>query len=95
MASSASSTRLASNIVTNSLTDDLNILTDTSGHSPAVAQRATRGRGAAGEQQQRLQHHCDDIEWLLEDRKCIALQRFYINMLEQQPKLWRNVVMFL
>lgn len=128
LVSSASFTLPASNIVTNSLTDDLNIILVNTGDKDKDKDReASAGPSismhpvtAVTEQrlstaQQRLRergrergrevtsavnnlhhhHHHDDIEWLLENKKCIAIQRFFSNMYKNEPKLWKRIVMYL
>jgi hypothetical protein len=104
LASSASSTLLTSNIVTNSLTDDLNILTDTDNNindspsehlvvqPPPPQQRVST---AQRERQREASLYHDDIDWLLADRKCASLQTFYATTYDTEPKLWRRILMYL
>jgi hypothetical protein len=88
-----------SNIVTNSLTDDLNILSDgIEKHTMQLSSPPPPRVCAAAQQQQPRQdedefHH--DIEWLLSNRKCIGIQRFYASAHEKHPKLWRKILLYL
>ena len=93
----SSSTLLpASNIVTNSLTDDLNIMSEGVApipHSTLVSVPSV-SEGVSAHRQRRSEYD-DDIEWLLSDRQCASLQSFMVDMYNNEPKLWRKIVMYL
>ena len=110
LVSSASSTfRSSSNIVTNSLTDDLNIMTENKVNDPLgsgssasscsgvdpLRDRGDKGFTSQRERQQDTEQYHDDIDWLLNDRKCASLQAFYATIYKSEPKLWRRVLMYL
>mmetsp|Transcript_3945 Transcript_3945/g.6677 ORF Transcript_3945/g.6677 Transcript_3945/m.6677 type:complete len:592 (+) Transcript_3945:182-1957(+) len=103
--SAASTTLPASNIVTNSLTDDLNIMTECASRLPPIQQLSTEGGGGVvsstrDRERERLRggdedEHLDDIEWLLNDRKCAVLQKLLAETHNAAPKVWRKIVMYL
>lgn len=94
IAPSASSARLSSNIVTNSLTDDLNIMSAESDLRPEL-QPEKRASTAQRQRERENGPFCNDIEWILEDKKCFALQKFMIKLFDEEPKLWRRTILFL
>ena len=93
---SASTTLPTSNIVTDAVTDDLNIVTynDQSG-SEELTERHFIQRERERDHQRELSEYNDDIEWLLVNKTYANLQANFVKLYTNDPKLWRRIIMYL